>query len=211
MKSVTLEATERKERGKNKAKILRAQGLIPSVVYGHTSNSTAITVELAPLKKILKTDAGRNIIVNLQIKDDSGQVKAIEAMPYQFDFDHIKNELIHVDFIEVSEKIKVNTVVHIEFTGAAPGVKMGGILVHQMDKLHISAVPTKIPGHITVNISGLGLGHVFKVEDVEAIDGVQILDNPKATIVAVEVPRGQKADDSADASATASAGSAAKS
>ena len=212
MKSVTLDVVKREERGKNKAKVLRKKGLIPSVVYGHTTESVSITVELSELKKILKTDTGRNVIINLQIKDEAGKVNAIEVMPYQFDFDFIKNEIIHVDFLEISDKVKVSTTVHIEIAGVAPGVKMGGLLAQQMDKLHISAVPTKIPKHITVNISNLGLGQAFKVEDIEAIDGVQILDNPKSSIIAVEVPRGQKAEaDAATATGSAApAGSAAK-
>ncbi len=102
--------------------------------------------------------------------------------------DPVKNELLHVDFIEISLKQKITTIVPIVMTNEPVGVKNGGILHQQLRDVEIECLPTQIPDGIEVDVSSIDIGHSLHVSDLVVTEGVKILSDPGEAILSVSAP-----------------------
>ncbi|MGE4170789.1 MAG: 50S ribosomal protein L25 [Candidatus Margulisiibacteriota bacterium] len=186
-----LSASVRKELGKNKIKALRAQGLIPAIIYGQNSEPQPVSVDPRELQKLFRSGQGKNSIISLSI---SGGAAASEQLviSYRTDMDAIRQELTHVDFLRVDLKTPIKTVVKLELTGVCPGVKMGGNLVQKMRQATIKCLPQEIPSVIQVDLSSLGLGETIRIKDLSEGKSYSFLAQDHDIVVGVE---GQKVEE----------------
>ena len=58
-----------------------------------------------------------------------------------------------------------------------------------MFKLKVRALPKNLPEQILIDVSALEVGKSLHVSDIKAPEGVEILGNMKATVVAVAMPK----------------------
>ena len=75
--------------------------------------------------------------------------------------DHpVRGDVMHVDFLEVNLKEKIQSTVMLELEGIedAPGVKEGGVLDLATREINIEALPTDIPDLIMVDVSAMDMG-----------------------------------------------------
>ncbi len=189
MERVTINVEKREERGKGAARSLRRKEIIPAILY-REGKSLPIKVPKKELTKFINTTFGEQAIVNLQFKDGENKLALIK----DFQVDPIKKELLHADFFEVSltEKVRVN--VHVSTIGEPIGVKRdGGILQNVLREIEIECLPDKIPGHITVDISSLEIGHSFYVKDLQLGEGIKVLTDPDEVIVNILAPAVEEA------------------
>jgi len=179
----TISAQKRDVLGK-KVKNLRKEGFLPAVIYGNKKESTPIVLKEVEFIKVWKS-AGESSILQLEIDG-----KKENVLIHDVDFDPIKDNPIHADFlaVEMNKPIKVD--VKIEFTGDSDAVKAGGSLVKVMHELHVEALPKDLPSEIIVDISVIKeMGASIKIEDIKVADGITILNNPGDTVAFVEAPK----------------------
>ncbi|MDD2689451.1 MAG: 50S ribosomal protein L25, partial [Candidatus Omnitrophica bacterium] len=130
MEEIFLGAQPREEIGKVKVKDLRGKGYIPAVVYAEGKKSLAIKVSHHELLQLVHQHRIEGIVINLKIKDDKEQ-KARPCLIKEIQYDPVHDDIIHVDFNEISltREIKVN--VPVVAKGESVGVKQeGGSLEH---------------------------------------------------------------------------------
>lgn len=72
MEARELKASVRKESGKEQARRMRREGLIPAVLYGPGTDPVSLSVNASDLKTALK-GAEENVLIKLII-DDSGRL-----------------------------------------------------------------------------------------------------------------------------------------
>jgi large subunit ribosomal protein L25 len=178
-----LTAERRDGRGTGVARKLRAAGRIPAVLYGHDQESTALSVDAHDMFKVLHTSAGANVLVDLKVDGTEHLV-----LPREIQRNHIKDSIVHVDFLVVSRTETIQVNVEIVDVGEAPGVKQGGVVDHHMREVVVECFPQDVPEHLEADVSGLDLGDVLHVSDLAAPKGVTILTNPEETVLAVIVP-----------------------
>jgi large subunit ribosomal protein L25 len=101
----------------------------------------------------------------------------------------VRDELLHIDLLEVrlDEKIQTQVGLHLEGIEEAPGVKEGGVLEHVTHQLNIEALPTAIPDSIVVDVSGMEIAATMHLSELTPPDGVEFLDDPDETIIATVV------------------------
>src|SRR6185437_16107496 len=99
---------------------IRKQGRVPGVAYGDGA-PTALSVDERKLMAILKSERGRNALINLKLDGGSHPVLLKEIQR-----DPITRIVRHVDFHRISLKDKIETAVPVHVKGEAPGVKLGG-------------------------------------------------------------------------------------
>jgi large subunit ribosomal protein L25 len=101
----------------------------------------------------------------------------------------VRDELLHIDLLEVrlDEKIQTQVNVHLEGAEEAPGIKEGGVLEHVTHQLNIEALPTDIPDAIQVDVSALEIAATMHLSEISAPQGVTFLDDPEETILATVV------------------------
>lgn len=170
-----------------KVKALRRRGITPANVYGHRVESQAVQAETATIVQLLRTGA-RNIIINLHVE---GEGKPRPVMIRGVQRDPPTGRLLHVDFYQVSLAEKIRTEVPLVVVGEAPAVgAYGGILLHSMGNITVEALPTDIPAHIEVDVSGLAeIDSSLFVRDLPIDAKVQVLSDPDLVVAKVAAPR----------------------
>lgn len=155
---------------KSDTRAMRRHGSVPATVYGrHIDESVSVKIALADLKQCLKSDAGSNVILDLEIQDN-GKSQTLPVLINHIQIDPVSRSVLHVDFHTVSMDEKVTTSVPVVLHGESIGVKEGGTLDHIHRELTIQALPDKIPPHIDIDISALAIGDSVKIGDISIPD-----------------------------------------
>jgi large subunit ribosomal protein L25 len=179
----TLEVEERPERGTRATRRLRREGYVPGVVYGGTGQEDAVSfkVNARTLRHVLVDGSA---LIDLQVEG-----KKLPVIVKDRQLDPVRDELIHIDLLEVrlDEKIQTQVGVHLEGIDDAPGVKEGGVLEHVTHQLNIEALPTAIPEAIVIDVSGMEIAATMHLSEISAPEGVEFLDDPEETIIATVV------------------------
>jgi large subunit ribosomal protein L25 len=180
---VHIEVTSRDTRGKNAARRLRVTGKVPAVVYGGGKDPVAIEVERKTLDEFLRKSGNEHAVFLLDL---AGTGKSRHAMIRERQIDALTGETVHVDFLRVAMDKKLKVDVSIEVSGESYGVKTeGGVLDFVTRHVMIEALPGKIPGHLTVDVSGLHVGQHLEAKDIPLPDGVALVTEPERVIVSV--------------------------
>jgi large subunit ribosomal protein L25 len=180
-KRPSLDVEERPERGTRAAKRLRREGYVPGVVYGgKDGDSTSFKVNALALRHVLAGSA----LIDLKVAGKTRPVIVKDQHQHP-----VRDELLHIDLLEVrlDEKIQTQVSVHLEGAEEAPGIKEGGVLEHVTHQLNIEALPTDIPDAIQVDVSGLEIAATMHLSELTPPQGVTFLDDPDDTLIATVV------------------------
>jgi large subunit ribosomal protein L25 len=178
----TLEVDERSERGTRATRRLRREGLVPGVVYGGgKGDCVSFKVDARVLRQILVDGSA---LIDLAVAG-----KKLPVIVKDRQLDPVRDEIIHIDLLEVrlDEKIQTQVGLHLEGIEEAPGVKEGGVLEHVTHQLNIEALPTAIPDVINVDVSGMEIAATMHLSELTAPEGVEFLDDLEETIIATVV------------------------
>ncbi|MDE6702899.1 MAG: 50S ribosomal protein L25/general stress protein Ctc [Muribaculaceae bacterium] len=205
MKTFTLAAEPRTNLGKKATKALRAEGKIPVVLNGGDIIDLPCNKELKPGEKIVEIGNGKGLITtDLSVTNDAVRkliytpdIFAIEldingekrmAVLKDIQFQPVKDTILHLDLLEVSEKKPVTIEVPVKLEGHAEGVKAGGKLTLSMKKLKVKAIYTSIPERLVINVDNLGLGKSMAVGDIH-FEGLELVNAKNAVVCAVQLTR----------------------
>jgi large subunit ribosomal protein L25 len=182
MAEIVVNAKSRDDRGKNAARRLRRQGLVPGIVYGGKGGNIAVAVDPKALQKVLRSEAGRNTILKLDIAGTG----ATNAILKDLQVDPIKENLLHADFYRIAMDVAIRVTVPINIRGEARGVKVdGGILELITREIEVECLPGDIPERIDVDVSELGLNGALRVSDLPSNAKVKILESADQVVVHV--------------------------
>jgi large subunit ribosomal protein L25 len=65
----------------------------------------------------------------------------------------------------------------------------GGILDQIMHEVEVEVDPANIPNHVDVDVTTLTIGHSVHVSELQLPAGVEVLDDPEATVCVMSAPR----------------------
>jgi large subunit ribosomal protein L25 len=193
MEAVELKAQYREDTGKGRVKRLRAQGLVPCVIYGKDIESKSIAVKDNELEKLINKH-GENCLIKLFL-GENGEEKEYLTLVRDIQRHPIKNQYTHLDFYNVSMKDKLYTTVTVHLAGEPVGVKEGGILQHGARELEIRCLPINIPEYAEVDISNLSIGDNVSVADINLGDDVEIITEEETILATIVPPAIEKEDD----------------
>ena len=161
MADLVLSANKRNATGKNKVNKLRAEELIPGVIYAKGEDNLNVQFTTREFDKILR-QAGTSTIITLDIDGDKKDVliKDYQTHPY-------KNQYLHVDFqaINQNEAIRVN--VPIILLGRDNLDVADSVLVQNMDNIDVECLPKYIPQTAEVDITDFQIGDNRIVADLD--------------------------------------------
>jgi len=182
MAEIIVTAKGRDGRGKNAARRLRRDGMIPGVVYGGKGENVAVAVDPKALRKVLRSEAGRNTILKLDIAGAG----ATNAILKSWQVDPIKENFLHADFYRIAMDVAIRVTVPVHVRGEARGVKVdAGILELIMREIEVECLPGDIPEHIAVDVSDLGLNGALRVSDLQVNEKVKVLESADQVVVHV--------------------------
>ena len=185
---------------KNAARRVRVRGKVPAVVYGAAQEAVAIELDPKQMLRILHSETGHNTIFDLEITGSTAKAK---AMIVDWQFEPIKDKLIHVDLKRIALDKAMVVEVPIQLTGTAFGVKSeGGMLDQVLREVEIECLPGDIPNHIDLDVSELKLGEYIRVSDLPHGGKFKFLTEEDA-VVAHVVAIKEEVEPTADAVAVA--------
>ena len=181
-----LKAKVRENSGSAQSRRSRGEGNIPAVVYGLGMDPVSVEIDAREFTNALKTEAGSNVIFNLEIGKEKYTALAREIQKHVY-----RNEFLHVDFIQVDLSQTVDADVQINFTGIPMGVKEeGGVVQTVNSTITITALPTNIPTSLDLDISELNVGDNLAATDVDLPEGVELAnDEDDSILVTITIPR----------------------
>ena len=173
----------RDKTGKLATKEVRRNGEIPAVLYGLKDNFS-LSVCPGNLSSIVKAK-GKNALIDLDLEGD--KPRKVILKDYQ---SHPLKELwVHVDFLEVDVSKAVKVSVNVNLVGKSAGEKMGGLVNQVLKSLQVECLPVDIPQSIDLDVTGLEIGQVLHVSDLNFSDKIKVLHRPNEAVVSVYMPK----------------------
>ena len=185
MEKIVLSASARNRIGK-KVKFLRREGKLPAILYGKSmDNPIPVTMDNAETSKIMR-QISSSTLVTIDVDGEEHM-----TLVRDFQVDPIYGTLQHVDFLVVSMSEKVSTMITVQVEGVAPIIEAeGGLLVTGMEQIEIQALPQDLPGHLSIDVSGLvAFGDTLYVRDVHLPSGVELLTDPDELLIVATAPQ----------------------
>jgi large subunit ribosomal protein L25 len=169
-----------------KTKRLRAEGIVPGVLFGKKTGSIPVQLDAKAFEALYR-EAGRTTIFKLSVDGGSATsvvIKSVQRNP-------LTGRAVHVDFFAPDLTHQMEVSVPITFTGTAPGVDAsGGSLFTSLDHLKIKALPADLPHEFTVDVTSLvDLDAAILVGDLVATGNFTILNEADELVAKVMPPR----------------------
>ncbi len=180
MKTIDLKTVKRQETGKKATKQLRKQGLIPCVLYG-VSEPIHFSAETNAFRHLVYTPHAYIIKLSIDEQEYLAVMKEIQFHP-------VSDKILHVDFLEVSDKKPVEIGIPVDIEGFSMGVQDGGKLKVEMRRLKVSGLFGDLPDTLTIDVSDIGLGESIKVRDL-SFENLDLVDPGSAVVISVKLTR----------------------
>ncbi len=170
-----IEVVAREALGKLNNRRLRAEGIVPAVLYGHGEGSVSLQLPASQLRASLRHGAH---LVELK-----GAAKG-QALLQDIQWDTFQQHILHVDLLRVDAKERVKVEVPVQLRGEAPGEREGGILEHVRHSIEIEVPAGNIPDELHVNVKELHLGETLRASDIEDLpEGATFVGGEELVIV----------------------------
>jgi large subunit ribosomal protein L25 len=187
MQELTIQ--RREGTGKQLAKRLRRQGIVPAIVYGGPKTES-VSVDPKAVLRMIAGHAGTTQLLTLKI---DGEAASRMAIIRAMQFDPVTERLLHVDLQEVSADKPITVRVAVHPVGEAIGVRdTKGILNLVLHEVTVSCLPTAIPEQIDADVSALAIGDVLTIANLTVPDGVRILNDPGQAVATVSPPMAEE-------------------
>lgn len=182
----TLKVAPRAEFGSRVTRRLRAQGLVPGVVYSGGAEAKSFQVSEREVRTLISEGAA---LFDLEIEG----AKAVPVVVKEQQLHPVRGSLQHIDLQEVrlDEAIQAEVAIELEGADTSPGIKGGGVLEHVTREVTVEALPTEIPDRIVLDVSAMEINDTLQLSSVVAPEGVTFVadDLEEVTIVTLSPPR----------------------
>lgn len=185
MEEMVVFAEYRRGKGKSSTRKLRQEGNIPAILYGQDIEAVPVQLVLKDWERLYR-HMKKNAILKMRLKkDDVIEEKPVMLKKIQRKI--VKDEILHIDFLQVSMERKIEVEIPIHLVGTAKGLIDDGIVEQHLLTMMVECLPGQIPEKVDVDITNLGIGDSVHVNEV-SLPGIRLLDQPDVAIVTVIPP-----------------------
>ncbi len=185
MKTLALSGSKRTEIGKKATKALRVNEQIPCVLYNNEGENVHFVVTKDSVRSLIYTP--EVYIVELNVDGDK-----VMAIKKDIQYHPVTDEILHIDFLPVTEKKPVVMEIPVKVFGLPKGVKQGGRLIVEMRYLKARAIYTNLPDTLDIDVTALELGNTIQVKAL-SFDNIEILNSLNAVVASVKLTRAARA------------------
>ena len=180
-----LKAIKRKNTSSGSNNKLRADGLIPAILYGGKDPNQNISIEKKAIKSIVNSDTFLSKVLELDVDG-----KKEKVIPRDVDFHVVSEEPIHIDFMRILTGKKIILEIPVKFINHpdSPGLKRGGVLNIVRRKVELKCPGENIPDDITVDLAGTDIGTSIKISSVKLSENVEPTIDRDFVIATVAAP-----------------------
>jgi large subunit ribosomal protein L25 len=166
--------------------MLRRDGKLPAVVYGHGVASASVTIDGHDFE-LLRRKAGPNALVDLSVDGNDPNPVLIHDVQVH----PVTHRPLHVDLFLVQMTVELTVDVPLVPTGVSPAIENdGGTLLHAIESVRIRALPDHLPQSIEYSIESLvDFDAAVHVRDLAIPSDVTLLTDPEEIVAKVQAPR----------------------
>ena len=164
-----LKAIKRENTSSSSNNRLRADGLVPAILYGGKNPNQKISVEKKAIKTIVNSDTFLSKVLELDVDG-----KKEKVIPRDVAFHVVSEEPIHIDFMRIVAGKKIILEIPVKFINHpdSPGLKRGGVLNIVRRKVELKCPGENIPDDITVDLAGTDIGTSLKISSIKLPENV---------------------------------------
>ena len=191
---IQFKATKRDAQGTGASRRQRRAGQLPGIVYGGTKDPQPITLDHNELYHLLKKEVFHSSLLSIEVDGQNETVILRDTQWHPF-----KQQVLHIDFQRVAADEKIHVKVPLHFIGGddSPAVKLGGCIVSAViNDVDVVCLPGNLPEFITVDLSGLEVGHSVHVSELKLPADVELVQRGEgdAVVATALKVRGAAAD-----------------
>jgi len=180
----TLHAKKREVSGSRACRRLRAEGLVPAILYGRKEEPEPLQI---PSEELVETLRRHSRILELRVgrKKESVLVKAVQ-------YDAFGSEIVHVDFVRVAMDEQVTLEVPIVLKGTPK--REHAVLQQALDAVEIECLPGDIPESFVTPVGHLQVGEMVRVAQLDVPKGVRLLTDPETIVATLTMAMKEEAE-----------------
>ncbi len=171
--SFELNAEPRTDKGKGASRRLRHAGKVPVIMYGGGKDPESLALSQNELLRNLEHEAFYSHILTVKVGGTETQaiLRDLQRHPS-------RPIILHMDLqrINAAEKLKTHVPLHFVGEDAAPGVKAGGLVSHELTDVLVECLPKNLPEFIEVDISALDVGDSIHLSGLTVPEGVTLIE-----------------------------------
>jgi large subunit ribosomal protein L25 len=169
----TLSAEVRTDLGKGASRRLRHANKVPAIIYGGDNEPMSVTLDHHKLAHNLESEAFYSSILTIDVdgKSEKAVLKDLQRHP-------AKPVILHADFLRINENEKLKMHVPLHFTNeeSAPGVKIGGVVTHNVTEVEVQCLPKDLPEYLEVDMADVEIEQILHLSDIKLPEGVELVE-----------------------------------
>ena len=188
METKDINANLREKVGKGSARFVRKNGMIPGVIYGNKEKALPISLSAKDWEILIQKPGIYGQLLNILLNNEKYFV-----LPRDIQFHPVSEKTIHVDFLRVTNKSKVNVGIVVEFINEdkCTGLKLGGVLNVVRSEVELLCPATAIPEKLVVDLEGLNVGDTIHISSIDLPENcTPTITDRDFTVATIASPRG---------------------
>jgi large subunit ribosomal protein L25 len=170
MDTTPIKAESRSDFGKGAARKLRSQDRVPATIYRDGKTPTHVTMNAHELSLIYQKSNNPNLVLAIDVDGTTHHAILKEAQKHP-----ISRELLHLDFYQVLEGVKLTVEVPVRTKGRALGATLGGQIRLLRRTVRTVGAPESLPACIEVDVSPLNIGDFIRASALTAPEGCEFV------------------------------------
>ena len=164
-----LKATKRENLSSGSNNRLRANGLIPAILYGGKNPNQNISVSKKDISNIINSETFLSKVLEIDLDG-----KKEKVIPRDVTYHVVSEEPMHIDFMRIVSGKKIILEIPVKFINHpdSPGLKRGGVLNIVRRKVELKCPAETIPDEIVVDLTGTDIGTSIKISSVKLPENV---------------------------------------
>lgn len=164
---------------------LRANKLVPGVVYGHNVAPIHVTVGNSDFLRLFR-QSGKTRLVELSVDGKKHNVLVHELQKHP-----VNGDFLHIDFFAVSAKEKIHVAIPVKLVGKSQAQVEGAFIEANLHQIDVKVLPANLVDAIEVSIEPLiKIGDVIHVSDIASnYPKLEILTPASDAIVSAHAPK----------------------
>ncbi|MBN1552155.1 50S ribosomal protein L25 [bacterium] len=182
--AIEINATIRRDLGKNANRKIRGRGKIPAVLYSPYREALPIELDRQELEKVISLGGARKILdMNLKADDKTSQCQILVK---DIQRDALSGDFLHLDLYEIKIGQEIYATVPIKLDGKPFGVReQSGAVQFLTRNVRIKCLPRNLPEYVPVVVDDLKIGESLHIKDIDSKSQFTVIDEPERVIVSV--------------------------
>ena len=162
--------SKRENSGTGHSRSIRQKKKIPAIIYGNKKDPIPVSLDEKVLKMKIKDPTFFSKQCEIKFNDE-----VIKVLPKDLQLHPVKESILHIDFLRISENTTVSLFVPVKFINEnnCPGIKQGGVLNIVRREIELITLVSKIPESLEANLDGLEIGDSIHISSINLEEGVK--------------------------------------